>query len=176
MSRGVPPGAVQGGLGVRSGSRPMVGDPRAPRGWSPPANSRHTRSGREGMTTTTKPAPVARGAAPGTTGQVLVDGAMLLPRSVAATHALLTGEGVEAYRRTFPRPPATMTSSPTRVATHVVAGLALGLLALLVVSGLVLSLIVSPLLLAPAGGLTLVGLAGLGALHDVVTRRLIDRS
>ncbi len=109
-----------------------------------------------------------------TTGQVLLDGALILPRSVTATHALLTGKGVSAYRRTFPSATGSGTSSPTRVATHLVAGLVLGVLTVLVVVALVLSLVRSPLLLAPAGGLTLVSLAALGALHDSMTRRLID--
>jgi hypothetical protein len=113
---------------------------------------------------------------PGGTGQVVVDGALPLPRSFTAVRALVTGEGVEACRRTYPRPPRSMTTSPTRAATHAVVGLVLGLLTLLVVAGFVVSLARSPLLLAPAGALTLLSLAALGALHRSMTRRLMDMS
>ncbi|MEO9152083.1 MAG: hypothetical protein ABI243_06740 [Lapillicoccus sp.] len=132
--------------------------------------------------------PTDRGASTVTggpvTGQSVIDGALLLPRAVVATHALLTGAGVATYRATFPRHGrggraqgrAVTTSSPSRVATHVVTGGVLALLALAVVAGLVLALLASPLLLAPAGGASLVAFAGIGAGHARLTRRLIDRA
>lgn len=118
---------------------------------------------------------------PGTSGQVVVDGALLLPRTVLATRALLAGEGVDTYRSAFPVDASPdglrrHTTSPSRIATHVVAGLVLGLATVAVLVGLVLALLVSPLLLAPAGGASLLAFAGIGGGHRTLTRRLVDRS
>ena len=115
-----------------------------------------------------------------TPGQVVVDGALLLPRAVVATRALLAGEGVGSYRAAFPVSRQrgglrTLTTSPSRIATHVVGGLVLGLATVDVLVGLVLALLVSPLLLAPAGGASLLAFAGIGAGHGTLTRRLVDR-
>ena len=109
-------------------------------------------------------------------GQVVVDGAYLLPRSLVATRRLLRGDGVPAYRATFPGTCARSTTSPQRLATHAALGLFLGLLTLAVVGGFAAAvLLLSPLLLAPAGvaGLLLFGAAG--AAHERLTRRLVDR-
>ncbi len=135
------------------------------------------------------PAP----ASPGARGQAVVDGALLLPRAVVGTRALLGGQGTRAYRTAFPvhrsetaRPGgvpdaaqpagAAPTTSPARVATHAVLGLLLGLLAVAVVAALVVVLARSALLLAPAGILTLALLGALGTLHSWATRHLLDRS
>ena len=109
-------------------------------------------------------------------GQVVVDGAYLLPRTVLATRRLLQGQGIEAYRATFPDAVTGRTrTSPARVATHVTVGFLLGLATLAVVALVVAALLASPLLLAPAGVAGVGGLAALGAAHDGLTRCLVDR-
>ena len=107
---------------------------------------------------------------PNAVPQFVVDGALLL-----------TGQGVASYRSTFPSSRArdgcrVQTTSPSRIATHVVAGFLLGLATVAVLIGLVLALLVSPLLLAPAGGVSLLAFAGIGAGHGTLTRRLVDRT
>lgn len=118
---------------------------------------------------------------PNADSTVVVDGALLLPRAVVATCALLTGKGVETYRAAFPASRArdrhrVPTTSPSRIATHVVAGFLLGLATVAVLVGLVVALLVSPLLLAPAGVASLLAFAGIGAGHGTLTRRLVDRT
>lgn len=106
----------------------------------------------------------------------VVDGAYLLPRSVVATVRLLRGDGVRAYRASYPvLGEVSPTSSPARVATHAVAGLLLGVLTLVVVAAVALVLALWPLLLAPAGLAGVGALGALGAGHDRLTRRLLDR-
>ena len=110
------------------------------------------------MTTTTGPATGTRTSTAPARAAAVVDGAYLLPRSLAATGRLLRGEGVRRYRASYPGlGEVAPTSSPARVATHAVVGLVLGVLSLLVVAAVALVLALWPLLLAPAG------LAGVGA-------------
>lgn len=119
----------------------------------------------------------ARLPGPTVRGQVVVDGAYLLPRAVVATRRLLRGDGIARYRAAFPQASAggRPTGSPVRVATHAMLGLLLGLATLAVAAAVVLTLLVSPLLLAPAGLGGVAGLAGLGAAHRAATRQLVDR-
>lgn len=189
----------QGRLRVASGSALMAAAGAGPRRWERPRTGPARERARP--MTTTLPSPSGR---PRTTGattrpgatstasatsQAVVDGALLLPRAVVATRALLTGAGVETYRCAFPagRTPAgrspdgrcgrtTPVNRPSRIATHAVAGVLLGLLTVAVVVGLVAALLASPLLLAPAGGATLLAFAGIGAGHSALTRRLVDRT
>lgn len=127
--------------------------------------------------TTTGTAP--RTTAPASTtaaATAVVDGAYLLPRSLLATVRLLRGEGVRRYRASYPvGGDVAPTSSPARVATHVVAGLVLGVVTVLVVAAVALVLALSPLLLAPAGLAGVGALGAVGSAHDRMTRRLLDR-
>ena len=170
----------------------MAGSTAAAGRWQGTQN-RDTRRDERSVTTLQQPR-TSRVAGQGAAEQAVVDGALLLPRALVATRALLGRQGTRAYRTAFPihgtafpghrsdaaRPDtqlgeATPTTTPARVATHVALGLLLGLLAAAAVAALVVALTRSALLLAPAGILTLALLGALGTLHSWATRHLLDR-